>query len=64
MHQAIFKVELEYERTKWDSVAEMMVGLGASRRFTGAACEKKFKAKVESKKEGSEEKSLAGATSD
>lgn len=51
MHQAIFQVELEYERAKWDNIAERMLRLGASRKFTGAACEKKFKVKVKSKKE-------------
>lgn len=50
MHQAIFQVDQEYERTRWDNVAERMVKLGASRKFTGAACEKKFRAKAESKK--------------
>lgn len=48
MHQAIFEVEKEHERTKWDNVAERMVKLGASRKFTGASCEKKFRAKAES----------------
>lgn len=51
MHQAIFQVELEYERAKWDNIAERMLRLGASRRFTGAACEKKFRVKAKSRKE-------------
>lgn len=56
MRQAIFEAEKEFERTKWDKVAERMVGLGASRKFQGAACEKKFKAKaMEIKKNGAAE---------
>lgn len=51
MYQAIFQVELEYKRAKWDNIAERMLRLGASRKFTGAACEKKF-VKVKSRKEG------------
>lgn len=51
MHQAIFQVEIEYERAKWDNIAERMLRLGASRRFTGAACEKKFRVKAKSRKE-------------
>lgn len=65
MHQAIFQVEQEYEKTKWDNVAEKMVELGSSRKFTGAACEKKFRAKTESKKKSlGEEKSVSETTSD
>lgn len=52
MHQAIFQVQREYERTRWESVAQRMEELGASRKFTGAACEKKFRAKAKGKKEG------------
>lgn len=62
MHQAIFEAEKEFERTKWDKVAERMVGLGASRKFQGAACEKKFKAKaMEIKKKGAAEE-VAGVS--
>lgn len=42
MHQALFRVQREHEKSKWDRVAQGMAALGASRRFTGASCEKRF----------------------
>lgn len=51
MHQAIFQVDREYERTRWDCVAQRMAELGSSRKFTGAACEKKFRVKAKNRKD-------------
>lgn len=62
MHEAVFQVQREYDKSRWECIAERMAQMGASRRFTGAACEKRFfrmKAKGRKEEEEGEEGGVA-----